>query len=71
MAINLLMQWYIFLHNFYTNLIVDFTRETYIGICKKEKEKIEEKIMKLKRIAVAVLSLALTAGAVGTVLFEN
>lgn len=31
----------------------------------------EEKIMKLKRIAVAVLSLALTAGAVGTVLFEN
>ena len=69
MAINLLMQWYIFLHNFYTNLIVDFTRETYIGICKKEK--IEEKIMKLKRIAVAVLSLALTAGAVGTVLFEN
>ena len=69
MAINLLMQWYIFLHNFYTNLIVDFTRETYIGICKKEK--MEEKIMKLKRIAVAVLSLALTAGAVGTVLFEN
>ena len=50
---------------------MDFTRETYIGICKKEKEKMEEKIMKLKRIAVAVLSLALTAGAVGTVLFEN
>ena len=48
-------------------MIVDFTRETYIGICKKEKEKIVEKIMKLKRIAVAVLSLALTAGAVGTV----